>query len=690
MKEGTGRTLGGTARMAGLAAVLVLAGLIPGGKAVADAQRADVTLGYTCRFPSSGQPAIVRIKGAFPASGAAGSLLRPEGVSVAVTLPRTALSESSDSSDSSESSGIASAVVAGSVSLDTLITQAGRPIGVEWADLTVPRTAVKVSDLADTDLTLAAEGAVPPVTATAAGDAVFSAGGLRLRLTFAKAGGAEPAPPAEVTIACTPNLGQNTTIVTVPVAGRERSPANTVPIRTAPGVVPGRNTTAAGPGDGDPCPPMPEGGYNPAFPLPDWEPGSEPWGNGEPQPGCALVDGLSNVSKLKGASRVRGTAAVLAGTEQRFKNASPADPDGYTQVRNLARSYFDTTQATFLTFGFMPTTAKMEITQIGNANVVAIGPFADVAEPKPTVTTAWAEVSIRIFDVKINGSPMDVGPNCRTSRTMALILTGSDQADPPYRVNSGGRLSGTVEIPPFSGCGVGDDLDRLFTASVSGPGNYVEVIQGPVCDTTTSGGANTNPCPPAGYGYTITPGGAWNGTSGPADIRVGLSSRRTNVQCRSTALAGTFRSGSRVPPEKLGRVAGMQFKDCTGTGLLPGPVTVEPTGLPWNIKENPAGLDAKTGILEVQLQAEALHVTAGACSFDIAGPKGLTLTARYSNNDNSPDIGPGELRIDAKSLGNIKNSVGCPSQIRIGTATLLEALRYPELGQKFSYGDRPD
>ena len=95
---------------------------------------------------------------------------------------------------------------------------------------------------------------------------------------------------------------------------------------------------------------------------------------------------------------------------------------------------------------------------------------------------------------------MDVGPNCRTSGADLLrrILTrratprttwfcsgqlkkGTDTVWRGYSLSRGGPLDGEVTIPPFTGCGVGEDLSPLFTASVSGPANTVKQNQGAPC-----------------------------------------------------------------------------------------------------------------------------------------------------------------------------------------------------------------
>lgn len=51
-----------------------------------------------------------------------------------------------------------------------------------------------------------------------------------------------------------------------------------------------------------------------------------------------------------------------------------------------------------------------------------------------------------------------------------------------YLLLSGGALSGEATVPAFTGCGTdGEDLDRLLTASVSGPGNHIKQVQGQTC-----------------------------------------------------------------------------------------------------------------------------------------------------------------------------------------------------------------
>jgi hypothetical protein len=48
-----------------------------------------------------------------------------------------------------------------------------------------------------------------------------------------------------------------------------------------------------------------------------------------------------------------------------------------------------------------------------------------------------------------------------------------------------------ITVPPFTGCGVGENLDPIFNATISGPGNFVKLTQGTLCTPNSGSG-----CPP--------------------------------------------------------------------------------------------------------------------------------------------------------------------------------------------------
>ena len=147
---------------------------------------------------------------------------------------------------------------------------------------------------------------------------------------------------------------------------------------------------------------------------------------------------------------------------------------------------FPPSTATFLTFGFVPTTATIELIEHGTINIFAVGPAlpsnCKPHQPCDTIATVASRLSVRIVpgSVKVNGVPLDVGSHCETPQFDA-ILTGTSASNPPYNVVSGGPLSGMVTIPKFSNCGVGENLDPIFNSAISGPMNFNLLTQGPVC-----------------------------------------------------------------------------------------------------------------------------------------------------------------------------------------------------------------
>jgi hypothetical protein len=173
-----------------------------------------------------------------------------------------------------------------------------------------------------------------------------------------------------------------------------------------------------------------------------------------------------------------------------FDNAAELDFHG--------KHEFPPSTATFLTFGFVPTTATIQLIEHGTINIFAIGPagFQRPCKPNPfrschTIATVFSRLSITILpgSVKVNGVPLNVGSHCQTP-AFDVKVVGSDATNPPYRVNTGGPLAGLASVPKFKGCGVGENLDPIFNAAISGPRNFQLLTQGPVCFLAGGGVCN--------------------------------------------------------------------------------------------------------------------------------------------------------------------------------------------------------
>ncbi|GAA4054170.1 fibronectin type III domain-containing protein [Actinomadura miaoliensis] len=190
---------------------------------------------------------------------------------------------------------------------------------------------------------------------------------------------------------------------------------------------------------------------------------------------CAYMAGYANVAKLN-------SAVVL----------NPATPSPVltnvayyaTATRAKARFLFVgplRTRTTMLTFGFMPTTATMELNQLEP------GTLEGEDTGSGFKARATVRMAVRLLDATVNGAPLDLGRRCVSARPMTITL---DSTRWYKSVKDGGPLSGTMTIPPFSGCGAKENLDRLLNASISGGGNAVKVVQGPVCQVSQA------TCPP--------------------------------------------------------------------------------------------------------------------------------------------------------------------------------------------------
>jgi hypothetical protein len=240
---------------------------------------------------------------------------------------------------------------------------------------------------------------------------------------------------------------------------------------------------------------------NPHFPVPN-----PPAGAGEGsslEPGCAWVAGFTNARKLNEAAFIGPAFADLSiGIVTYYLNA-PA----YIQSRNAGLPQYDgqaefpPARATLLGFGFMPVSATLQLSEVGTLNAVFLQRRAGLYGCKPkdpkkkycAVTTITARLALRLYDVSVNGTPLNVGPHCQTTTPFTVTLEGPY---PAYQITSGGPLNGTVDIPSFKGCSDdGDNLDSIFTASVSGPGNEALLTQGLPC-VPFAGQSTTPGCPP--------------------------------------------------------------------------------------------------------------------------------------------------------------------------------------------------
>ncbi|MFJ2089281.1 DUF6801 domain-containing protein [Streptomyces sp. NPDC087901] len=496
-----------------MATAVLLGGMIPGAQAAAGAQEIDAHLAYTCEFPTGTYPVTVGITAKVAESVQVGQAIQPEDVSMDVVLPQGALTGSPGSgpaesgspgsgpaeSGSPESglpeSGPAAESGAASVSaelrLSTDVSQGGRNAQAEWIGATAQSAAIP----AEGGLTLSTSGTVPYVRPGGSGDLSLKAAGLTGVLTTKTAAGA-PTEPQTIALTCELDADQDPTLATVSVTGgaEPSAPTPSVSDDWPDGAAERRDAGA------------PEVGAKAEEPA------------SVDAPKCvgdvandvemvAYVTGYANVTKLKGANKFPLACSRI----YTYPSVPPVIEPPYIHIYMTAAMVLDylgkpqlpPTTGTFLTFGFMPTTATLEMTQIPprtdtpDAPNVHVHTVTDLTTfTTKAVTTIDVKLVLRLRDVEVNGVPLEVGDNCRTERPFTLPLEGVGNVVggvlDGYQLTAGGPLTGSVTIPPFQGCGVDEDLDSLFTASLSGVPGFVKQIQGAPCIASASNGCGSD------------------------------------------------------------------------------------------------------------------------------------------------------------------------------------------------------
>jgi hypothetical protein len=453
--------------MAAVGVVLAGTAVAAGAGPTAAQQVVKPQFAYTCAFPSGAQQVSAQVAVTFPNGGLAGKPIQPTNATITMTIPHPAITDLLK---------LHAATVTATASLTVTVAENAAAADTTWAGLKVPATVLP----ANGPLTLTAAGPVPSVTASAPGNVAFTAAALSLLLLPQKADGSA-ANSSAMPVTCALNSGQAATLATVPVTGATSAPRPGGPIAVTP--------RADGSTSGTPmrsassfCPPLPPAGLklNPRFPPPKPPPHSKRI-TATPLAGCAYVIGFSDIRKLTGAALIGPGLTNLEVGARVIQNqqANYLQVDNAGQLEYHGLHQFPPATATLLAFGFMPVTATQQLTELGTLNAFAVGPTSPVGCGKCiTTTTIYTLVTLRIYNIKVNGVPLNAGSSCQTVSPFVVTVVGKS---PAYSIQNGGPLAGTVTIPTFKGCGVGENLDPIFNASISGPGNFVQLTQGSLC-----------------------------------------------------------------------------------------------------------------------------------------------------------------------------------------------------------------
>jgi hypothetical protein len=460
------RRVGVVGALALLTAVLGGAAGIAAAAGSGGTHPARLGLGLACRFPSGTYPVSAVIEASFPDSTVAGGQIRPAGVRVSLRLPQTitaSLRKAGASTVSASGSLAVTRSTGGSASL------------ARW-----PLRAATASQLPATgSLQIAAAGRPAAVAASAAGTVTFAASGLDLTLSPRTAAGSA-ASPGTVLAACAPERGASTLLASVVVSQASASPGSAASQPAKAAKHKGK---------------IPKGcGHIKVV--------------GSGIANCAYITGYSNVRKLYGAALLQPAPPMKPGlinVDLGYKTVlEPTKIIAYSKGQLYWAGHYPTSlhydgheglppvRSTFLTFRFMPVTATLVLLENGPINIVSV---SGKSPPYPITVTTTTRVSIHVYDVSVNGKPLDVGWSCQSKKPAPLKLIGHGTNAGPtgYTVSTGGPLAGFLRIPSFVHCGVTENLDPLLTGTISGPRNYVKVTQGKLCAPKQP---TTTTCPP--------------------------------------------------------------------------------------------------------------------------------------------------------------------------------------------------
>ncbi|MFD5625245.1 DUF6801 domain-containing protein [Streptomyces sp. NPDC127072] len=478
-------------RNAAIAAFVVLAAMVPAGVVVAVDQTVDVAVPYACTGPSGDVDATVRVSAALPDRVDVGQAIQAADVETSVEMSEEAVRKLT---------GKETTAVTVGTRLTVDVAQGDSTAQALWRGSANPQPVPSAGPL-----TLKTTGDVPTVTGQDDGDLTFTAGvlGVDLALTAAT----PDTDPRSLTLECAPDKDAPALLATVTVGtgtpGPDGSPTSTSP-SASPSGTPGRQDETAGGSQGERAPkvagrPSVQADARPAAPPCRYDAGY-PVG---PMSLNSYVAGYANVRKQDAAALIPPFCTMLEQGSPEFEpypdwSGGVIRQHSTGDLYNNGRKESMPFTATLLTFGFMPAKATMVLEQAGPLTVDSLGATDFVFTS--TDTYIRVPLVLRVTELEVDGTPLNVGPTCRTNGPLKspdpdsakfpgdhLVLHGrgeqnSGEPATGYQLLSGGPLTGEVTIPAFHGCdNAGENLDRLFTAAVSGTGNYIKQMQGQTC-----------------------------------------------------------------------------------------------------------------------------------------------------------------------------------------------------------------
>ncbi|MEV7097084.1 DUF6801 domain-containing protein [Amycolatopsis sp. NPDC051045] len=403
----------------------------PDGAAASGRHELTKTLATTCPFADPVGPLELAVKttASLPASMTVGQPVTIDEPVVTFSLPRAAAQQLLGTAGTLE----------GGLTFQLLLEQ-----GKVKDTLTVPMTIAATGLPAEGDLSLVATGKLPAFSPS-------TAGVLRIRVTAPKLAlgptGAPPDQPAEQ-VTCTTDGGQDLSFGAVPVLAAATSPAG----KPAPEKksTPGPRTTGPQKHSLLDEEPPPDDTTTQVLPL---------------QPN--QVDNTSTIAKT--GAVIRSKPAVLANAVWFRIVDSAGFPLRSEVTGELA---FAPVTVSYLGYGFLPISATVEFLPVDYRRSTMIHSFGTLFDG---LLRNHLDVVSRLSDVKVNGVPLDAGPDCVSETPMAIDMIGeydpftggliaTDPANPDPKFRG-------FTLPPFKNCGAAEKLSSLFTGQNAGPGN---------------------------------------------------------------------------------------------------------------------------------------------------------------------------------------------------------------------------
>ncbi|MBO2447968.1 hypothetical protein J4573_12765 [Actinomadura barringtoniae] len=642
----TWRNVAWTAALAGLAIGTGLVVAVP--PAIADI-KAD--LPYVCTTSSATHEIRLRLSASMPTRGTVGRAISLGRLRMSVVLPAEMAadlagsaagggrSSSAPGADGSSGPGAPSPDLTMTARLGITALQDGQAMAIAWPSFAL--NGANASDGARQKVPLAGSGRLPAITPSSPGPLTL----VGEQLTLQRAGGVS-ADQVRCVAAGETIVGS----VGVRGSGTKKAVAPLVPGDTSkPG--------AAAPERSWECKEIPATSTDPRYDFNDdarlheiFDQKKHPPPNipmNDPQanvrggiPFCIRASGFANVKKLGGANPIGAETLLRRGVV----NISPQNrKENYQQQQGYFITDTTPSKATLLGFGFMPTMATATMEQVrppapykgslltGNlrSDIASGIGGAPLPEGRPEETWGSAFVSVRAGETSVNGTPVQLGSHCGTSPTQLNIYTLTGKLGQRVDLTQGSTVTANVGLPAFSGCGIGEDLSPLLTASISGSDNAVQLEAAPWCQfSTVRPGSCDIPREP--ITVTVKPGGPVQVTAQGILIK----GAGAEIRCDSMSLNMKLPTGhwlGRYPFADISKVAASGCRYRHGTFESPVAVTAD-TDSGWSLSFTSKAAD---GTLTSSIQGILFSVDG---DFD-----GLKCRLRFGQNNNTTPAGTIEV-----------------------------------------------